>query len=189
MFQGWNGSVGPKVTWNRGEPATVVERSATRVSHSQRMGGRSGIIDPWVVVFGPPRLRNSVHPRPVGSGCAQIGFDSQSTFLMQPILDSRKLLAFVALARCGSFTQTAREIYLTQSAVSHAIKSLEEELDCRLFDRLGRTTRLTPAGLRLHEYAIRILDEMEHARAELKALEKPSGLSAPAGVFHELAGR
>lgn len=107
---------------------------------------------------------------------------------MQPVLDSRKLLAFVVLARCGSFTQTARELYLTQSAVSHAIKSLEEELDCRLFDRLGRTARLTPAGLRLHEYAIRILDEMEHARAELKALEKPLGLSAPAGVLHELAG-
>ena len=64
---------------------------------------------------------------------------------MKPILDSRKLLAFATLARCGSFTQTARELFLTQSAVSHAIKSLEQELECRLFDRLGRRAQLTPA--------------------------------------------
>jgi hypothetical protein len=55
-----------------------------------------------------------------------------SEILRRPILDSRKLLAFVTLARCCSFSQTARELFLTQSAVSHAIKSLEDELGCRL---------------------------------------------------------
>jgi molybdate transport repressor ModE-like protein len=91
---------------------------------------------------------------------------------MKPILDSRKLLAFATLARCGSFTQTARELYLTQSAVSHAIKALEDELQARLFDRLGRQARLTPAGQRLLIYADRILDEMQRARADLAATEK-----------------
>ncbi len=94
---------------------------------------------------------------------------------MKPILDSRKLLAFATLARCGSFTQTARELFLTQSAVSHAIKSLEQELECRLFERLGRQARLTPAGQHLLEHADRILDEMQLAREDLKALEKPGG--------------
>jgi len=106
---------------------------------------------------------------------------------MKSILDSRKLLAFVTLARCGSFTQTSRELFLTQSAVSHAIKSLEQELERRLFDRLGRKARLTPAGHRLLEYADRILDEMQHARADLVASGQPDENPA-SGRWRELAG-
>ena len=98
---------------------------------------------------------------------------------MKPILDSRKLLAFATLARCGSFTQTARDLFLTQSAVSHAIKSLEEELDVRLFDRLGRQAQLTPAGQRLLAYAERILDEMHRAREDLLTLQKPAVATIP----------
>ncbi len=105
---------------------------------------------------------------------------------MKPILDSRKLLAFVTLARCGSFTQTARELFLTQSAVSHAIKSLELELERRLFDRLGRRARLTPAGHRLLEYADRILTEMQHAREDLVAAESLGDADQP-GRWQELA--
>jgi DNA-binding transcriptional LysR family regulator len=86
---------------------------------------------------------------------------------MTPILDSRKLLAFVTLARIGSFTASARELHLTQSAVSHAIKSLEEDLDVRLFDRLGRSVKLTPPGEHLLERAVRILAEMKDAREDL----------------------
>jgi DNA-binding transcriptional LysR family regulator len=106
---------------------------------------------------------------------------------MKPILDSRKLLAFVTLARCGSFTQTARELLLTQSAVSHAIKSLEQELRCRLFDRLGRRAQLTPAGRRLLDHATRILDEMQHARADLQAMNPPGQPQNP-GIWRVLAG-
>ena len=91
---------------------------------------------------------------------------------MTPIIDSRKLLAFTTLARVGSFTLAARELYITQSAVSHAIKSLEQELDCRLFDRLGRTVKLTNAGLHLHERAQKILAEMKTARADLAELPR-----------------
>ncbi len=105
---------------------------------------------------------------------------------MKPILDSRKLLAFVTLARCGSFTQTARELFLTQSAVSHAIKSLEVELERRLFDRLGRTARLTPAGRRLLEYADRILAEMQHAREDLVSSDTLAE-SPETGGWRELA--
>lgn len=91
---------------------------------------------------------------------------------MTPILDSRKLLAFTTLARTGSFTLAAHELHLTQSAVSHAIKSLEDELELRLFDRLGRSVKLTPAGVQLLDYAHRILDEMKTARADLAAFGK-----------------
>jgi len=91
---------------------------------------------------------------------------------MTPILDSRKLLAFTTLAKVGSFTLAARELFITQSAVSHAIKSLEMELECRLFDRLGRTVKLTPAGRQLLEHAHKILAEMKTARADLAELPK-----------------
>ena len=106
---------------------------------------------------------------------------------MKRILDSRKLLAFVTLAHCGSFTQTARELFITQSAVSHAIKSLEQELECRLFDRLGRKARLTPAGRQLLAHAQRILEEMQLARADLKTLEQPAD-SGNSGPWQAVAG-
>ena len=91
---------------------------------------------------------------------------------MMPILDSRKLLAFCTLARVGSFTLAAHELHLTQSAVSHAIKSLEDELQCRLFERLGRKVSLTPAGQQLLNHANKILDEMKTARTDLEGFGK-----------------
>ncbi len=92
---------------------------------------------------------------------------------MTPILDSRKLLAFATLARVGSFTLAARELHLTQSAVSHAIKSLEDEVELRLFDRLGRSVKLTAAGQQLLEHAHKILAEMKDAREDLAAFPRP----------------
>ncbi len=55
---------------------------------------------------------------------------------MEAPIDTRQLRAFVCLARSGSFTQAGRELHLTQSAISHAIKSLETDLG-----RLGFTRR------------------------------------------------
>ncbi len=90
---------------------------------------------------------------------------------MRRVLDSRQLLAFVTLSRRGSFTLTAKEIFLTQSAVSHAIKTLERELGTRLFDRLGRRVQLTQAGEQLLQHAERILREMDGARTGLELLK------------------
>jgi DNA-binding transcriptional LysR family regulator len=89
---------------------------------------------------------------------------------MTLILDSRRLLAFVTLARIGSFTLAAKELHLTQSAVSHAIKALEDELGLRLFERRGRHVALTSAGRQVLVRADRILTEMQDARADLATL-------------------
>ncbi|HCN77205.1 MAG TPA: LysR family transcriptional regulator, partial [Verrucomicrobiales bacterium] len=51
---------------------------------------------------------------------------------MEQPLDTRQLRAFISLARSGSFTQAGRELHLTQSAISHAIKALENDLGCQL---------------------------------------------------------
>lgn len=89
--------------------------------------------------------------------------------MSQIILDSRKLLAFATLARVGSFTQAAKEMGLTQSAVSHAIKGLERDLGCRLFDRMGRMVTITPSGRQLLGHTDVILAEMQTARADMAA--------------------
>ena len=86
---------------------------------------------------------------------------------MSNLLDSRQLLAFATLARVGSFTLAARELHLTQSAVSHAIKALEEEVGCRLFERAARRVTLTPAGEQLLDHVNRIMAEMAAARSGL----------------------
>jgi DNA-binding transcriptional LysR family regulator len=87
---------------------------------------------------------------------------------MKSILDSRQLLAFTMLARRGSFTLAAKDLFLTQSAVSHAIKALEEEVGTRLFDRTGKRARLTQTGEQFLRHAEKILQEMELARAGLE---------------------
>lgn len=58
----------------------------------------------------------------------------------------RAIAAFEAAARHESFTKAADELNLTQSAISHAVRSLELRLGVDLFDRYGRTVALTEAG-------------------------------------------
>ena len=87
-------------------------------------------------------------------------------------IDSRQLRAFVALAKTGSFTQAARELHLSQPAVSHSIKALETEIRCRLLDRVGKSVMLTQAGEQFLQHAKNILNEMDHARERLSELGK-----------------
>lgn len=91
--------------------------------------------------------------------------------MSQP-LDSRQLRAFTILARTGSFTETAKQLHLSQSAISHAMKALEQEIGCRLLDRLGKSVVLTQAGEQLLAHAQKILLEMEAARSQLGRLGK-----------------
>jgi len=91
---------------------------------------------------------------------------------MKAPLDSRQIRAFCVLARTGSFTQTARELHLTQSGISHSMKALERETGCRLLDRLGKKVVLTQAGEQLLHHATKILQEMENAQDALTHLGK-----------------
>jgi LysR family glycine cleavage system transcriptional activator len=59
------------------------------------------------------------------------------------------LRAFEAAARQQSFTRAARELHVTQGAISHQIRALERELGLELFVRMHRSIALTPAGQRL----------------------------------------
>ena len=91
---------------------------------------------------------------------------------MKEPIDSRQLRAFVTLARTGSFTMAAKELFLSQSAVSHSMKALETDVGCRLFDRVGKKVLLTQAGETLLQHANKILNEMAAARLGLEQLGK-----------------
>jgi len=91
---------------------------------------------------------------------------------MNTPLDSRQLRAFAVLARTGSFTQTARELHLTQSGISHSVKALERDIGCRLLDRLGKKVMLTQAGEQLLHHSKKIMQEMATARETLGHLGK-----------------
>jgi DNA-binding transcriptional LysR family regulator len=91
---------------------------------------------------------------------------------MNQPLDTRQLRAFSLLARTGSFTLAAKELYLSQSAVSHSMKALEQDVGCRLLDRMGKKVMLTQAGEHLLVHAEKILQEMTAARSALEQLGK-----------------
>ena len=79
---------------------------------------------------------------------------------------------FYAVARCGSLTKAAEELYISQPAVSQAVKQLENQLGGKLFIRTHRGMELSePGGRQMFEaveQALRILDGAEARYAELK---------------------
>lgn len=100
-------------------------------------------------------------------------------------MDTASLQAFLAVAELGSFSRAAQQIFLTQPAVSKRIRALETELKTRLFDRIGRRIRLTPAGAALATHARRILGEIDDARRSIANLAGTvSGTLAMATSHH-----
>ena len=76
---------------------------------------------------------------------------------MNAPLDLDQLQTFVAISDTGSFTKAADEVFRTQSAVSMQMRRLEERIGKALFEKDGRTNRLTAEGERLLAYARRML--------------------------------
>ena len=75
-------------------------------------------------------------------------------------LDLRHLRLVQAIAACGSVTARAERLNLTQSALSHQLRDIEDRLTTPLFTRLGKKMVLTPAGERVTVgAAARVLDE------------------------------
>ncbi|HEY1612765.1 MAG TPA: LysR family transcriptional regulator [Rhizomicrobium sp.] len=86
------------------------------------------------------------------------------------------LLAFLAVARERSFTRSAAQLGLTQSALSHTIKTLEERLGLRLLVRTTRNVATTAAGERLLRTIGPRFQEIEAELASLTELrDKPAG--------------
>ena len=87
------------------------------------------------------------------------------------------LLAFIHVAREGSFTRAAAQLGVSPSALSHSVRALEARMDIRLLTRTTRSVSMTEAGERLYKS---IAPRFEEIDAELMAVselrKKPSGL-------------
>lgn len=75
-----------------------------------------------------------------------------------------ELEAFVWTARLGSVQAAARHLFLAQPTLSLRLKSLQDELGVRVFERSGATLRLSPDGEQLFGHAISIIEELARMR-------------------------
>ena len=80
----------------------------------------------------------------------------------------KALLAFDAGARLGSFTKAAKELHVTQTAISHQIRLLEDYYEQKLFDRTSRDLVLTDSGVRLRSVTTELFDRLDQISKELK---------------------
>ncbi|WAL69387.1 LysR family transcriptional regulator [Amycolatopsis cynarae] len=85
-------------------------------------------------------------------------------------MELRQLEYVVSLAESHSFTEAARRCGVVQSALSHRLARLEEELGERLFERTTRAVRITQAGEALLPIARRILADVRLAKEEVEAI-------------------
>lgn len=86
------------------------------------------------------------------------------------VMDIDSLKAFVAVAESASFSLAANRLHITQPAVSKRIAQLEQQLEARLFDRIGRTVRLTEGGHTLVIRANIILQQVEDTERAIRNL-------------------
>lgn len=86
------------------------------------------------------------------------------------------LIGFEAAARRGSFSLAAQELNITQSAISHQIRTLEDHLQMPLFQRIGRRIELTDAGHDLQATALAALEQVRHGVRRLNAYTKPDSV-------------
>lgn len=94
-------------------------------------------------------------------------------------MDTATLRTFVVAAQCENFRLTARRRFISQATVTQQIQRLEAELGASLFDRRGRSIRLSSAGRRFQPHAERILQE---AAAAISALADAGAETQPLAI-------
>lgn len=87
-----------------------------------------------------------------------------------------QLSTFLKIVELSSFSAAANSLGYAQSTVTAQIKQLEEELGCVLFERLGKTISLTPAGEKLIVYAGKMLQLERDIRLDVTEEESPAGV-------------
>lgn len=87
-----------------------------------------------------------------------------------------QLSTFLAIVENGSFTAAANQLDYAQSTITTQIKQLEEELNCLLFERLGKSLTLTAEGRRLIEYAGKMLQIEREIKFAIPSANEPGGI-------------
>ena len=90
-------------------------------------------------------------------------------------MEFRNLRTFRAVADHLSFSKAAEQLFMAQSSVSAQIRSLENELALKLFDRIGRRVVITDAGMKLYAYARRIEETTDEIRSEVTGAKNVRG--------------
>ncbi|WP_372778638.1 LysR family transcriptional regulator [Litorivivens sp.] len=101
-------------------------------------------------------------------------------------MDTQTLRAFLTVAECQSFTEAAELMHLTQPAISKRLSNLEQQLEHRLFDRIGRKVSLTEAGEALLPQARAILLAMANAERSVRDLDGSVGGKLSMGISHHI---
>lgn len=101
-------------------------------------------------------------------------------------MQTANLTAFIAVAETGSFSRAAERLFLTQPAVSKRVSTLEEELDAKLFDRIGHQIFLTEAGRALLPRAQRILAELDNSLRQIRNLSGHVAGRLSIGTSHHI---
>jgi DNA-binding transcriptional LysR family regulator len=87
-------------------------------------------------------------------------------------MELQQIIGFYQVAKQKSFTKAAVTTFRTQSALSHQIKALEKEMECKLIERLGRRKlRLTPAGERFLDFAKSFLEQREQLVEDINEMK------------------
>lgn len=100
-----------------------------------------------------------------------------------------QLYYFKTLARLEHYTKAAEELSLTQPSLSHAISSLEDELDVLLFEKYGRNIRLTEYGKQFLPYVETALSELEAGTKKMKEMAKEKDSNISLGFIYTLSAR
>ena len=95
-------------------------------------------------------------------------------------MELHQLRYFCAVAETGSFSRAAEQSHVSQPSLSQQIIKLEEELGARLFDRLGRSVRLTELGKTFLPRARAVLRELEAAKGDV--VERKDFVGGPVTV-------
>lgn len=101
-------------------------------------------------------------------------------------MDTTSLYTFLTVAQLGSFTEAAEKLYVSQSAVSKRVAALEQELNSRLLDRIGKQVLLTDAGKVLAARTRTLLAEIEDTRREIHNLSANIAGRLSVGTSHHI---
>lgn len=101
----------------------------------------------------------------------------------------RQMKYFIAVVECSSFTEAAEQCYISQSAISQQIRSLEKELGVELIHRENRSFTLTPAGKYFYEQSKGILNEVEDIRRETFRIGKDKEMELKIGYLRCYSGQ
>jgi LysR family hydrogen peroxide-inducible transcriptional activator len=95
-------------------------------------------------------------------------------------MELHQLKYFCAIADTGSFSRAAQQAHVSQPALSQQIAKLEDELGTQLFDRLGRSVRLTELGRTFLPRARAVLHDLESARSDI--VEKKTSITGSISI-------